>query len=201
VRLLTTAAILGIVLALAGCRSSSSPGVAHLAAGDSASSSTSSEGSAASRESYASPQRQALAYARCMRSNGVPGFPDPSAEGNFLWHPGTGIDPSSPAFRAAQAKCQKLLPDGGPPGPGAGTSPSAQALAKMLNIARCMRRHGIFNFPDPRTSVPSNPFGSARGGVISDIEGVILVFAGTIDEQSPQFTQAASACAFPLHNH
>jgi hypothetical protein len=37
--------------------------------------------------------------------------------------------------------------------------------------------------------------------VISDIEGVILVFPGTIDEQSPGFTHAAAVCAFPLHNH
>ena len=64
-----------------------------------------------------------------------------------------------------------------------------------------MRRHGVPDFPDPRTSVPSNPFGSARAGVISDIEGVILIFPGTIDQQSPAFTRAAAACAFPLHNH
>ena len=63
-----------------------------------------------------------------------------------------------------------------------------------------MRRHGVHDFPDPRTSVPSNPFGSGTG-VISDIEGVILIFPSTIDQQSPAFTRAAAACAFPLHNH
>jgi hypothetical protein len=64
-----------------------------------------------------------------------------------------------------------------------------------------MRQHGVDDFPDPRTSVPSNPFGSGGAGVISDIEGVILVFPSTIDQQSPVFTRAAAACAFPLHNH
>jgi hypothetical protein len=63
-----------------------------------------------------------------------------------------------------------------------------------------MREHGISNFPDPRTSVPPNPFGSGAG-VISDIEGVILIFPSTIDQQSPAFMQAAAACEFPLHNH
>jgi hypothetical protein len=37
--------------------------------------------------------------------------------------------------------------------------------------------------------------------VISNIDGVVLVFPGTIDEQSPAFTRAAAACRFPLHNH
>jgi len=145
----------------------------------------------------------ALAYAKCMRSNGVLNFPDPSGSGGGF-HLATGTNPSSPAFKVAQAKCHKLLPGGGPPGPGSLTSPSPQTLARMLNIARCMRRHGIYDFPDPRTSVPSKPFGAGAGagsGVVSDIEGVILVFGSTIDEQSPAFTRAAAACAFPLHNH
>ena len=64
-----------------------------------------------------------------------------------------------------------------------------------------MRQRGVYDFPDPRTSVPSNPFGSGSAGVISDIEGVILIFPSTIDQQSPAFTRAAAACAFPLHNH
>ena len=87
-----------------------------------------------------------------------------------------------------------------PPGPGSGPPPSPKTLARFLNIARCMRQHGVPQFPDPRTSVPSNPFGSGTG-VISDIEGVILIFPSTIDQQSPAFTQAATACEFPLHNH
>ncbi len=70
----------------------------------------------------------------------------------------------------------------------------------MLKVSQCMRRHGISDFPDPLTSVPSDALAGTTG-VISDIDGVILVFPSTIDEQSPQFTQAAAACAFPLHNH
>ena len=50
----------------------------------------------------------------------------------------------------------KLLPGGGPPGPGTQTHPSAQTLAKLLRIAECMRQHGISDFPDPMTSVPSD---------------------------------------------
>jgi hypothetical protein len=199
-RLLTTAALLSVALALAGCGSSSSPAVAHLSSGKGASS-ASSEGSGSSPESPASLQQAAVAYAKCMRSNGVPNFPDPKLGGGFLFNARARIDPSSPAFKTAQAKCHKLMPGGGPPGPGSTTHPAPQTLARMLSIARCMRRHGVEDFPDPRTSVPSNPFGAGGNGVISDIEGVILVFPSTIDQQSPVFTQAATACAFPLHNH
>jgi hypothetical protein len=135
-----------------------------------------------------------------MRSDGVPNFPDPQAGGGFLFRANRGLI-SSPAFKAAQAKCHKLLPGGGPPGPGSTTNPSPQTLTRFLTIAQCMRKHGVYDFPDPRTSVPSSPFGSGGTGVISNIEGVILVFPSAIDQRSPVFTRAAAACAFPLHNH
>jgi hypothetical protein len=193
---LAAAAFLSVALALTGCGgSSSSPDVAHLSSAKGASSS--SEGGGSSPESPTSPEQAAVAYAKCMRASGVPNFPDPSAGGGFLFHAGTGTNPSSPAFKAAQAKCRHFMP----PGPGSGPAPSPQTLAEFLRIARCMRQRGVYDFPDPRTSVPSNPFGSGGHGVISDIEGVILVFGSTIDEQSPVFTRAAAACTFPLHNH
>jgi hypothetical protein len=195
-RPLTGAALLSLALAVAGCGgSSSSPGVAHISSAKGASSVSTAGG--ASPESMANPQQAALAFAKCMRSNGVPNFPDPKARGGFLFHTRAGINPGSPVVKAALAKCRHFMP----PGPGSGSPPSAQTLAKFLRIARCMRQHGVYDFPDPRTSVPSNPFGSGGGGVISDIEGVILIFGSTIDQQSPAFTRAAAACVFPLHNH
>jgi hypothetical protein len=201
-RLLATAALLSLALALAGCGGSSSPGVARLSPANS-SGGTSTEGGGSSPEGPASVQQAVLAFAKCMRANGVPNFPDPNPGGEGFRLP-AGANPSSPLFKAAQAKCHKLLPGGGPPGPGTTTNPSPQTLAKFLRIARCMRRNGVYDFPDPRTSVPSNPFGRggvSRGGVISDIEGVILIFPSTIDQQSPAFTRASAVCAFPLHNH
>lgn len=197
VRLLTAVALLGMVLA-AGCGGGSpSPTVAQLG---SASSAAAGGGEAGSGQlSRSAVGADVLAFAKCMRASGVPNFPDPKPGGGFLFHASAGSI-SSPVFKAAQAKCHKLLPGGGPPGPGTTTSASPQTLARFLKIARCMRRQGVYDFPDPRTSVPSRPFGSGNG-VISDIEGVILIFPSTIDQQSPTFTRAAGACAFPLHNH
>jgi hypothetical protein len=135
----------------------------------------------------------ALAFARCMRANGVPSFPDPSPGGDFEFN-SSAVSPSSPAFRVAQAKCRRLLPNGGPPGPGSTTHPSAQTLEKLVRIARCMRQHGVPQFPDPATTVPSNP-----GGVneITDFDGAILLFPRTIDVQAPAYRQALTACGAP----
>jgi hypothetical protein len=190
------------VVALAGCGGSKSPSVASVAATtpSSAAGMNTSGGAAGpgSPPSQAQMEQASLKYAGCMRANGVPDFPDPKPGGGFLFQGGAGIDPAAPAFKAAQAKCNKLLPDGGPPGPGTETHPSARALAQMVKAAQCMRRQGISGFPDPTTTVPSLPAG---GGVMSDIDGVILVFPATIDTQSPAFVRAAAACRFPLHNH
>ena len=79
----------------------------------------------------------------------MPNFPDPPASGPIRLP----VDLSSPAFEAAQAKCQKLMPGGGPPRPGSTTHPSAQALTQMLKVSQCMRRRGISEFPDPGSSV------------------------------------------------
>lgn len=55
-------------------------------------------------------QSQMLKFVSCMRTNGVPNFPDPQS-GHFLVS--GGIDPNSPQFKTAMQKCQKLLPGGG----------------------------------------------------------------------------------------
>jgi hypothetical protein len=199
---LSVVVLASAALLLAGCGAgSANPGVARLSS-DASRGGTSSgieTGTDMAGRGSGSPEAAALAFADCMRSSGVPHFPDPKTGGGFLFHTGAGVDPSSPAFRAAQTKCKKFLP----PGPGSGSPPSAKTLAHFLAVARCMRSHGVSEFPDPRTTAPSNPRATLGGGagVISDIEGVIFVFAGRIDQQSPAFTRAAAACAFPLHDH
>ena len=51
-----------------------------------------------------------LKFARCMRENGVPGFPDPQVSGGRVtMQPGAGVDPNSAAYKAAQSKCSPLL--------------------------------------------------------------------------------------------
>jgi hypothetical protein len=172
---------------------SSSQGAA--AAGSTTPSSTARTGAVTTLPSASSVQEEALEFAECMRSNGITDFPDPSSGGGFLFPASSGTI-QSPQFQAAQKACQKYMPQ-----VGSGSPPTKQALARMLKVAQCMRRHGVSDFPDPVTSVPPHALAGGAVGIISDIDGVILVFPSTIDEQSPQFTQAAAECAFPLHNH
>ncbi len=49
----------------------------------------------------------ALEYATCMRSNGVPNFPDPNGQGLLLIQVGN-IEAGSPAFQKAEAACKSL---------------------------------------------------------------------------------------------
>jgi hypothetical protein len=123
-----------------------------------------------------------------MRSHGVPNFPDPSAGGGIHITVGAGINPFSPAFKAAHAACKQDLPGGGP-----GGAPSGQAKEQMLAISRCMRAHGVTGFPDPTATPPSSPNG--HGEVIGS-GGVFLIVPDTINPDSPAYRQAAAACGF-----
>jgi hypothetical protein len=128
-----------------------------------------------------------------MRANGVPNFPDPQPGGGQLFEIPAGANPAAPAFTAARAKCQKLLPNGG--APGSGPPPSDQTLAKLVRIARCMRQHGISDFPDPRTSAPASlPPGIAE---ITNFDGAVLLFPQTLNTQAPAYRQALAACGAP----
>lgn len=62
---------------------------------------------------------QQRAISRCMRENGVPGFPDPEPNGRIRIQGGSGLDPSDPSFQAAQVKCDALGPA---PGSAGGTA-------------------------------------------------------------------------------
>jgi hypothetical protein len=76
-------------------------------------------------------QRRFPKFSQCMRSHGVPDFPDPSAGGGIHLSPGTNA--LSPAFKAAQVSCHKLLPGGGP----GAAHPTAQSPAFKQAAAVC----------------------------------------------------------------
>lgn len=132
-----------------------------------------------------------LAYARCMRSHGVPSFPDPKQAGGTIQISGsrTGVDPSSAAYTSARQACKGLLPGGGQPT----RARQQQALARLLRVSWCMRTHGVPGFPDPTLSPPSSRSGYSQ--VRSN--GVAwLAVPGSIDVGAPAFRRAAAACGF-----
>ncbi len=123
----------------------------------------------------------ALKFSACMRSHGVPGFPDPNGQGAIAISSSMGIDPNSPQFQAAQQACAKELPGGRP-------SPQQLAKAKqaMLSYSACMRAHGLPDFPDPTFS-GGNIGLRLRGGPGSDL-----------NPSSPTFQAAQKACQSDL---
>jgi hypothetical protein len=85
-----------------------------------------------------------LAYAKCMRSHGVPDFPDPKSNGELQLSAGPGSDlgPDAPQFQKAQRACRSLLP--APPTP----AQQSKDYNQGLKFAKCMRSHGVA-LPDP----------------------------------------------------
>ena len=55
-------------------------------------------------------EAELVKYAACMRTHGVPGFPDPTVNSHEIGFHVTGIDPTSAAFGRAQARCRSLMP-------------------------------------------------------------------------------------------
>ncbi len=195
-RLLAITLAIGVLLA--GCGGSSPRLVTATAGGAGTAAPSNVPGGNATNSRSASPRAYGsglLAFSKCMRANGVPNFPDPAAGGGGF-PVDAGLNRSSPAFHAAQAKCRALLPGGGLPGPGTQTHPASYTLAKLLNIARCMRLHGVTEFPDPRTSVPANfsLLGNGNYTGLTDFDGAILAWPSTINFHAPAYIHAAAAC-------
>jgi hypothetical protein len=128
-----------------------------------------------------------VAFSVCMRSHGVPNFPDPSNGGGIKIGPATGINPRTPAFQAAQKTCFKLLPGGGPPP----ASPSEER--KMLKLAQCMRAHGLTGFPDPTIAQNGGP----PSGPAIVLNGYEFKLTAGLNPQSPAFQHAMTACGGP----
>lgn len=156
-------------------------GVLAVAAGVTLLAAACSSGSSASAGSTSSAAassavQQELAYARCMRSHGVANFPDPNPAGGF---DGTTQLQSNPNYASADSTCKSLLPNGG-------SGKASQNESQLLQIARCMRSHGVPNYPDPNPNPTVNP-------------RVQLAQAG-IDVNSPQFQAASRTCEqlYPL---
>jgi hypothetical protein len=179
-RAIGTAVVAGALAVLvAGCGGGKQAGVASL--GSTTSTTQAPSPPAAGNGGNTNARYQAaLAYVNCMRSHGVPNFPDPTSNGtlnvNFQTggkggSPGSsGINRNSSQYISADQDCRHLLP-GGVPTP----AQNQLALVKGLKFAQCMRSHGIPNFPDPTAA------------------NAVHLGAG-VDPGSPQFQNAQKIC-------
>jgi hypothetical protein len=125
--------------------------------------------------------RQELAFSQCMRRHGLPKWPDPNSNGTFP-PSAKQVAASNPSrFQDARSACSHLLPN-------AGNGPTEaqwqQILTTMVKFARCMRHHGVPNWPDPAYDTHGRP-----------------VFDVNVDPNSPQFSREIHACQNLLHNY
>jgi hypothetical protein len=166
---LLVAMIACLAVVAAGCGGGSeASSVAHLG--------TSTAPTSAGGTGRPSGSPSAEAYAKCMRSHGVPRFPDPNSTGQL--DASSVANLNSPQGRKAQEICRSLAPRGsGQSTQGGSLTPQQQA--QLLKFARCMRTHGLPNFPDPTSS------GLSLSGV---------------DPNSPQFQAAQKTCRSQLPN-
>jgi hypothetical protein len=172
---LVAVALVGIGVLAAACGAApSSPGVA------SAGTTTTTTGSSTAQNgSSASLENSALAYVACMRTHGEPNMPEITIDGSgghISASAGSGFDPNTPQFTAANKACQHLLPK---KGGSAGTNTITPAdQADYLKAAACMRSHGVPNFPDPTFENNSVEFNNPT----------------PIDTNSPQYKSALATC-------
>jgi hypothetical protein len=100
----------------------------------------------AAASSQTTKYERTLAFSQCMRSHGVPSFPDPGANGAISFSGAASqINLAGPVVKAAALDCRHLLPNGGQLNP----AQQQKALNTLLKFAQCMRAHGVANFPDP----------------------------------------------------
>jgi hypothetical protein len=131
--------IAAAVLALAGCGGSPS--------------STSGSPNASSSPS-------AVAYSACMRSHGVPNFPDPGSGGQVPKADPQQLGVSSALLQATEQACQHLIPATGSTAEQQQETQCSMAgncsqavvqkwMSGLRTLAQCLRTHGEPNWPDP----------------------------------------------------
>jgi hypothetical protein len=128
-------------------------------------SSTGTGGSSRAAGSTYSPS--AVAYSACMRSHGVPNFPDPGSDGDLPKGNAQAFGVSTSQYQAAQRACRHLLPNNDRTFSASliqclqtGDCPPAvvhEALTEGRTFAQCMRNHGVSNWPDPTVDSTGRP--------------------------------------------
>jgi len=92
-----------------------------------------------------------LAFAACMRAHGISDYPDPTGNATSFTQVNGQVTINGVALKETEAQVQSARQAcATATGAGAGnTPPNPQSKSAALAYARCMRSHGVPNFPDP----------------------------------------------------
>jgi hypothetical protein len=164
-----TALALSLMFLLAGCAAATDTNGVATAAGTP----TATVSAAATASGDAKDRDAPIRFAQCMREHGMTWFPDPQPDSHQIQ---IKVPPGQDKAKvdAAMKACQKFLPNGGP-----GGKADPQMIEQGRRMAKCMREHGLPDFPDPQ---PNGSVQLDRG----------KLGAGPGD---PKFDAAEKACA------
>jgi hypothetical protein len=131
---------------------------------------------------------QALAFTKCMRSNGVPQFPAPDKQGNFNNTQIEALESNDSEADDAIHQCRSVLPN-------AGTGLTVEQIEQIqqtnlhnaVKAAHCMRAHGITNFPDPA--------GTTQASGINWQPVISAELAGGFSTSTPSYEAAYDTCS------
>ena len=171
-------AIAALAVLLAACSGSNDGGVASLESVDDIAGIVEDDGGAEIDE------EAILAFAACMRENGVEDFDDPdfNADGSLsfggeLRQSDTDQETMRAAFEACQSHLEGLAF-------GRGSVDFTEIEDRLVEFASCMRENG-FDMPDPDFSNFGTPGQDGPGGG---------PFGDEIDPEDPAFQSALEAC-------
>jgi hypothetical protein len=147
-----------------------------------------------------SPNRggaSAVAFSACMRSHGVPKYPDASSSNELpnglpkVIPQALGVSDSQ--FLAAANACRRFSPNGSQPS----QIENQQLLSKLVKFAQCMRSHGVSNWPDPeRVSAVGRAADPGGSPYEFDLQGVQRLEGRSF---SPQVATAMRECLHREH--
>ena len=88
---------------------------------------------------------KAVKFAECIRAHGVSDFPDPDASNGFEY----GVSVTPAVWSTAVDACKDLQPPGS-----LSAERDPEQEKEALAFARCVREHGVRDFPDPIDGEP-----------------------------------------------
>jgi hypothetical protein len=169
--LASVAVVTTLSVLAAGCGGGGSPGVANVAS-PTTTGTTATTGAATTVPSGS--RAGALAFARCMRSHGIPNWPDPTSNGGFDKAALRQLGLSASRVRTIEERsCNYVFQNGA-----SGRTITLADQADYLRAAACMRSHGFPAFPDPTFQ---------NGNVTVNV-------ASGVNRDSAQFRSAAGTC-------
>lgn len=167
-----------LAIAAAACSGSNGPGVAGA-------------GSSSAPKSSPSAGADPVAYTRCMRTHGIPNFPDPAGDGTVPKLSPQELGVSSTQLDGAQRACAHLLPANG------GHPTRQQQLSVFAQFTGCMRSNGFPGWPYPNADSSGWPIFYLQNQIDAYARQTVSAIRSCRDRMPATFPQDLPESVFP----